>query len=90
YPAFWFVEFRPSQSTFSIDEKILGMKLQEVLSAARSITSYECMEYVKEFASDKYEGRGTGTEGFKKAAGYTADEFRKFGLISPFGAKIQC
>jgi len=36
--------------------------------------------HIQYLAADQLEGRGTGTEGFAKAAVYVADEFRKAGL----------
>ena len=41
--------------------------------------------HVEYLADDKLEGRGTGTEGFAKAAAYVADQFQKAGL-EPAGA----
>lgn len=73
--------------SFKIDKETLGADLKDIILASKSITSYECLEYIKEISSDNYEGRGTGTEGFKKAAQYTADLFKEFGLYSPDGAE---
>ena len=36
--------------------------------------------HIQYLADDKLEGRGTGTEGFAKAAAYVAEQFRKAGL----------
>jgi len=36
--------------------------------------------HIQYLADDKLEGRGTGTEGFAKAAGYVTDQFQKTGL----------
>jgi len=36
--------------------------------------------YVRELASDKYQGRATASAGYRQAAGYVAAEFKKLGL----------
>src|SRR5215475_5846178 len=36
--------------------------------------------HIQYLADDKLEGRGTGTEGFAKAAAYVTDQFEKTGL----------
>src|SRR4030095_6836341 len=36
--------------------------------------------HIHYLADDKLEGRGTGTEGFAKAAAYVTDQFQKAGL----------
>ncbi len=36
--------------------------------------------HIQYLADDKLEGRGTGTEGFAKAAAYVTDQFQKAGL----------
>src|SRR5579859_4796451 len=36
--------------------------------------------HVQYLADDRLEGRGTGTEGFAKAAAYVTDQFQKAGL----------
>jgi len=59
-------------------------KNQELLDQMHSISSYELFEYVKELASDKYEGRLTGTEGYNKAADWVAKHFAKWD-IKPLG-----
>lgn len=44
------------------------------------ITAAELKEHVKYLASDELEGRGSGTEGNRKAAAYIAQAFRSYGL----------
>ncbi len=39
-----------------------------------------CWAHIRYLADDKLEGRGTGTEGFAKAAAYVTDQFQKAGL----------
>jgi len=68
------------KTNFTIDEKILGAELKKIIRTSRTITSYECFEYVKELSSYYYNGRGTGFEGYMKAAKFAADEFRQMGL----------
>jgi hypothetical protein len=49
------------------------------------ITAEELRQHVKYLASDELEGRGSGTEGNRKAAAYIAEAFRAYGL-KPAGA----
>src|SRR5262245_36734985 len=42
--------------------------------------------HVKTLADDSFEGRQTGTEGYRKAAAYVAEQFEKVGL-KPAGTK---
>ncbi|MBM2840764.1 MAG: putative aminopeptidase [Bacteroidetes bacterium] len=44
------------------------------------ITAAELKAHVKYLASDELEGRGSGTEGNRKAAAYIADQMKKYGL----------
>lgn len=46
-----------------------------------NISKDELKRHVMVLASDSLEGRETATEGMRKAAGYTAEEFRKAGLM---------
>jgi hypothetical protein len=45
------------------------------------ITPDDLRRHVKFLASDELEGRGSGTEGNRKAAGYIASEFQRYGLM---------
>ena len=49
-------------------------------TVAPAITAEELRTHVKYLASDELEGRGSGTEGNRKAAQYIAEEFRTYGL----------
>ncbi len=50
------------------------------LKYGNTITEEELSEHLHELASDKYEGRETGTKGQKKAAAYIASEYEKLDL----------
>jgi hypothetical protein len=67
------VEALPQQNA----EKVLPQ-------AMHSISSSDLMDYVKEICSDKYEGRLTGTKGYKDCAEWLAARFSDWGL-SPAG-----
>jgi aminopeptidase YwaD len=45
-----------------------------------AITAEELKAHVKYLASDELEGRGSGTEGNRKAAAYIADQMKQYGL----------
>ncbi len=51
-----------------------------------SISSHELFDYVKELASDKYEGRLTGTEAYNASAEWVASHLEGWG-IAPAGDK---
>ncbi len=53
---------------------------KEHISTNSEITSAELKAHVKYLASDELEGRGSGTEGNKKAAEYLAEQFKAYGL----------
>lgn len=57
---------------------------QRILQVLHGISSHTLYGYVKELASDKYEGRLTGTEGYNASAEWVASCFKKWG-ISPGG-----
>jgi hypothetical protein len=57
---------------------------QKVLQVLHSISSHTLFDYVIELASDKYEGRLTGTSGYNASADWVADRFRAWG-IKPAG-----
>jgi hypothetical protein len=58
--------------------------VQKILQAMHSISSRDLYGYVDELASDKFEGRLTGTEGFNASAEWLASHFQKWG-IAPVG-----
>jgi len=57
---------------------------QKTLHVLHSISSHTLFDYVKELASDKYEGRLTGTKGFNDSADWVAAHFSAWG-IKPAG-----
>lgn len=57
---------------------------QKVLEVLHSISSHTLFAYVKELASDKYEGRLTGTEGYNASAEWVASLLKEWG-IRPLG-----
>jgi hypothetical protein len=57
---------------------------QKMLQVFHSISSHTLFGYVKELASDKYEGRLTGTEGYNASADWVAKRFAEWG-IKPAG-----
>ncbi len=56
----------------------------EVLAASEAIDYDYFFKHLQYLSSDELEGRGIGTEGYRKAANYVAGEFKKSGLV-PFG-----
>jgi hypothetical protein len=69
---------------------ILCLNAQEIqhplLPATWNIKSEELLNVVKELAKPEYEGRLTGSPGFRLAADYIASEFESLGLAKPYGA----
>lgn len=59
---------------------------EKILQAMHSIHSRTLFEYVKKLASDEFEGRLTGTEGYNLSAEWVISHFKKWG-ISPVGDK---
>jgi hypothetical protein len=57
---------------------------QKILQAMHSISSHDLFGYVDELASDKYEGRLTGTETYNASARWVAAHFEKWG-VTPVG-----
>lgn len=57
---------------------------QTACSKAQTFSSKAIQKHVNYLASDKLEGRGTGTEGEQKAAAYLINQFTKIGL-QPYG-----
>lgn len=55
---------------------------QKILQTVHSISSHDLFAYVKELASDKYEGRLTGTEGYNASAEWLASHFEKWGITT--------
>jgi hypothetical protein len=55
---------------------------QKMLQVLHSISSHTLFDYVKELASDKYEGRLTGTEGYTASADWVAGHFREWRIKS--------
>jgi len=53
---------------------------QKILQVMHSISSHQLYDYVAELASEKYEGRLTGTEGFNMSAEWVAKHFEKWGI----------
>ncbi|MBN2245594.1 MAG: M28 family peptidase [Candidatus Aminicenantes bacterium] len=53
---------------------------QKILQVMHSISSHQLYAYVAELASEKYEGRLTGTEGFNKSAEWVVSHFKKWGI----------
>jgi hypothetical protein len=51
-----------------------------LLAATRDIKSRELMGYVEELAGPAYQGRLTGSPGYRKAAEFVADRFTQWGL----------
>ncbi len=64
---------------------LLGLLLSflslNVFGQTAPITADEIKAHVKYLASDELEGRGSGTEGNRKAAAYIADQMKQYGLI---------
>jgi len=54
-----------------------------VLEAFHGISSHALLEYVRELASDKYEGRLTGTASYDACAEWTAALLKKWGSSRP-------
>lgn len=60
-------------------ESIAEEKLVECL---HSISSHQLFDVVKELASDKYEGRLTGTDGYQATADWVASKIKDWGIKS--------
>lgn len=58
---------------------------QPLLPATWDIKSEELMDVVRELAKPEFEGRLTGSPGYRLAAEFLAGEFKKLGLIEPKG-----
>lgn len=57
---------------------------QKILQSLHSISSHTLLDYVKELASEKYEGRLTGTPGYNAGAAWVISRFQEWG-IAPAG-----
>ncbi|MBN1223726.1 MAG: M28 family peptidase [Candidatus Aminicenantes bacterium] len=53
---------------------------REILNVMHTISSHRLFAYVQELASDKYEGRLTGTRGYNDSADWVISHFRKWGI----------
>lgn len=53
---------------------------RKLLQVLHSISSHPLFDYVKELASDKFEGRLTGTEGYNASAAWVAKHFEAWGI----------
>lgn len=60
------------------------MNEPQLLNAMHAISSHDLLNYVRIICDDKYEGRLTGTEGYRECSEWLAGEFSKWGL-SPGG-----
>ncbi len=75
----FFVTLNPllyGQSSSANEEKLLPY--------IHSISSHTLLDYVEELASDKYEGRLTGTDAYQAAADWVAAKFKSWG-VKPAG-----
>ena len=63
-----------------VESWILSLAVPVVLIAASAPDGARWWSYVEFLASDKLEGRNTGSEGHRKAAAYVAAEFERDGL----------
>ncbi len=45
------------------------------------VNGHACYQHVRHLAGEEYEGRGTGSETYNKAAAYIADQMRDIGLV---------
>jgi len=59
---------------------------EALLGVMHSISSHSLLNYVSELASEKYQGRLTGTSGFNEAAQWAIDLFKQWN-IKPLGDK---
>jgi hypothetical protein len=76
FPASAFAQLQPQSADTQQDEILL--------SIMHSISSHVLLSHVTELASEKYQGRLTGTAGFNRAAQWTADLFKQW-KIKPLG-----
>jgi len=58
-----------------------------LLSATWDIKSEELLGYIKELAGEQYQGRLTGSEGYRKSAEWVAGQMAGWGLLPGNGAK---
>ena len=77
----------PAQMLSQVQQREGGTLSEEsLLNVVHSISSHPLLNYVNELASEKYQGRLTGTTGFNDAARWAADLFRQWN-IKPLGDK---
>jgi Zn-dependent M28 family amino/carboxypeptidase len=63
----------------------------ELKPALDTVNADDLLRHIKELSSDRYEGRGPGTEGEKLTVSYTTEQFQKLGLKpgNPDGTFVQ-
>lgn len=71
-------------SLFLISTIAISQNIQEAINIANKMDYEYFFNHVKYFASDELEGRDVSSEGYNKAAEYTALEFKNMGLL-PYG-----
>lgn len=71
-------------SLFLVSTIAIAQNKQEAINIANKMDYDYFFKHIKYFASDELEGRDVASEGFNKAADYTAKEFKKLGLL-PYG-----
>lgn len=62
-------------------------QLNPLLPATWNIKSEELLGYVTELAGDQYQGRLTGSEGYRKSAGWVAGKMAEWGILPGLDAK---
>jgi len=71
-------------SMFLVSSIAIAQDKQQAINVAQEIDYEYFFNHIKYFASDELEGRDVSSEGYNKAADYTASEFKKMGLL-PYG-----
>jgi Zn-dependent M28 family amino/carboxypeptidase len=63
----------------------------ELKPALDTVNADDLLRHIKELSSDRYEGRGPGTEGERLTVGYITEQFQKLGLKpgNPDGTFVQ-
>jgi len=67
------------------EDSLRAAREEAALRGAWTITAAECQAYVQRLAGPEFDGRATGTEGFRKTAAFVAEEFKKSGLKPAVG-----
>jgi hypothetical protein len=74
-----------AMTTTTLFRTFLALTIGSIAALAQSsspdITAEELRAHVKYLASDELEGRGSGTEGNRKAAEYLVQQFKSYGLM---------